>query len=238
MNLCADKSPLDIGDPCVRASWGALIPGVFVFALCLFSITPIRHLFEPVTPRVRSYLTLSEAEALREQDPIEDKPVVQRAEGALDRVSKSLWYTLIFVLVGIAETLCWLAYGSYLIYSDNNHWWKGTRALIYASVWLFTAICPVARPSMTPPFDVLVVYLLLFAAGILELGGYMYDHSAYQVPLPNWDILILTTMNLVATTGMLIVMGGMPLALPSNRVKEDDIVIPPPTIALSMLIYL
>jgi len=141
------------------------------------------------------------------------------------------------VLVGIVETLCWLAYGSYLIYSDNNHWWKGTRALIYASVWLFTAICPVARPSMTPPFDVLVVYLLLFAAGTLELGGYMYDHSAYQVPLPNWDILILITMSLVATTGMLIVVGGMPLALPSNRVKEDDIVIPPPIIALPILIY-
>lgn len=237
MKLCADKSPFDFGDSCVRDSWGALIPAVFVSALCLFSFTPIRSIFEPITSHVRSYLTLPEAEALIEHRPLEDKPVRKGREGASDRVSQSLSRTLMFVFVGIVETLCWVAYGSYVIYSEDSHWWKGARALIYATVWLFTVISPVARPRMTPPFDVLVVYLLLFAASILELGGYMYDHNSFQIPFPNWGILTLTTMNLIATTGMLVVVGGMPLALPSSRVKEEDIVTLPPIVALSMLTY-
>jgi len=237
MKLCADKSPFDFGDSCVRDSWGALIPAVFVFALCLFSFTPIRCLFKPITSHVRSYLTLPEAEALIEHRPLEDKPVGKGREGASDCVSQSLSRTLMFVFVGIVETLCWVAYGSYVIYSEDSHWWKGARALIYATVWLFTAISPVTRPRMTPPFDVLVVYLLLFAASILEIGGYIYDHSSYQIPFPNWGILTLTIMNFIATTGMLVVVGGMPLALPSSRVKEKDIVTLPPIVVLSMLTY-
>lgn len=65
----------------------------------------------------------------------------------------------------------------------------------------------------------------------------MYDHNSFQIPFPNWGILTLTTMNLIATTGMLVVVGGMPLALPSSRVKEEDIVTLPPIVALSMLTY-
>jgi len=235
MDFCAGKSPFDFGDSCVRNSWGILVPAVFVSVTCLFSITPIRYLFEPVTSHVRSYLTLPEAEALQEHKPLEDQPVGKGREGASDR--QSLSRTLIFVLVGIMVTLYWVAYGSYVIYSEDSHWWKGTRAFIYAAVWLFTAISPVARPRMTPQFDVLVVYLLLFAASTLELGGYLYDHSSYQIPFPNWGILTLTTTNFIATMGMLVVVGGMPLALPSSQVKEEDIVTLPPIVALSMLTY-
>ncbi|KAF5353364.1 hypothetical protein D9756_007860 [Leucocoprinus leucothites] len=227
MSLCGDKSPFDFEDSCVRASWSALVPGIFVFALCVFSIpipSAVRRLFEPVTRLLRTYLTLPEAEALNEQGLHGEKAAGEEL-GASEHASQSapLWRTLLFVFVGVLETLLWLGHGSYLIYDDAINWWKGARALIYSFAWLYTVIRPVARPSATLPFDTFTVYLLLLAAGILELGGYLYDHGVYGVPLPSRYILTAITTNLVATTALLAVIAGIPFAIPSDRVKKEDI---------------
>ncbi|KXN90435.1 hypothetical protein AN958_04304, partial [Leucoagaricus sp. SymC.cos] len=125
-SLCGDKGPFDFGNPCIRASWGALVPGAFVFALCVFS-TPvpafIRRLFEPITRQLRTYLTLPEAEALNDQ--------VEEGEEAGGVVHSSqsvpLWRTAVFVFVEIVEMLCWSVHGSYLLYDDKANWWRGAR---------------------------------------------------------------------------------------------------------------
>ncbi|KXN85925.1 ATP-dependent bile acid permease [Leucoagaricus sp. SymC.cos] len=228
MSLCDDKGPFDFGDPCVRASWGALVPGAFVFALCVFSIPVpafIRRLFEPITRQLRTYLTLPEAEALDDQGLAGEKEVEEGEEAGVVHSSQSipLWRTVIFVFIGIVETLYWSAHGSYLLYDDKANWWRGTRALIYAVAWLYTVVKPVLRPKATPPFDMFVVYLLLLAAGVLELGGYLYDHTVFDVPLPNKYVLTAVITEVVAVTALLIVVCGMPLAIPSERVKKGDV---------------
>jgi hypothetical protein len=228
MTLCGGKSPFDFGDSCVRASWSALVPGAFVFALCVFSI-PLPALvcrpFEPLTRQFRWYLTLPESEALNEQG-LSGEKIVEEVEGAAVKTSPSVpvWRTLVFVFVGVMETLYWLAFGSYLLYDDASNWWRGAGAVIYSIAWLYTVIRPVARPSTTPPLDSFVIYLLLLFSGILELGGYLYDHSVYDVPLPSQAILAAIIANIVATIALLAIMGGMPLAIPSDRVKKEDIV--------------
>lgn len=230
MNLCGDKSPLDLGDSCVRASWATLVPAAFVFALCVFSIpvpTAVRRVFEPITRQFRPFLTLHEAEALDAQALAGDK-VLEDEDSVAPAVHiphvVPLWRTVVFVFVGIVETLWWLTIGSYLLYDDVQNWWRGTRALIFAAAWLYTVIRPIARPTATPPYDVFVIYLLLFGAAIFELGGYWFDHSVYGIPSPSWFMLAAIWADLVATTMLLGVVLRMPLAIPSERVKKEDIV--------------
>ncbi|KAF9442979.1 multidrug resistance-associated ABC transporter [Macrolepiota fuliginosa MF-IS2] len=228
MSLCGDKSPFDFGNSCVRASWGALVPGAFVFALCVFSIPipkPIRHLFEPITRQFRSFLTLQEAEALDAQALSVDRAFCNEGTpaAAVHAPQSVSWRTVVFAFVGTVETLWWLAHGSYLLYDDAQNWWRGTRALIFAVAWLYTVVRPIARPTATPPYDVFVIYLLLLGASILELGGFLYDRGVYGDPLPSRWPLTALWVNLAATVGMLGVVFRMPLALPSERVKEEDI---------------
>jgi hypothetical protein len=131
---------------------------------------------------------------------------------------------MVFSFVGIVGTLYWLAHGSYLLYDDQENRWRGSRALLHALAWLYTVIRPVACPTVTPPFDNMVIYLLLLAAGVLELGGYLYDNGVYGAPLPSRYILAAIITNLVGATGLLAVVAGMPLAIPSERVEKEDIV--------------
>ncbi|KAF9442983.1 hypothetical protein P691DRAFT_713861, partial [Macrolepiota fuliginosa MF-IS2] len=225
MSLCSGKYPLDFGDSCVRASWGAFVPGSFVFALCVFSIPvpkPIRHLFEPITRQFRSFLTLQEAEALDAQAlGFDDRDT--RADAIHAPHPAPLWRTIAFAFVGTVETLWWLAHISYLLYDDAQNWWTGARALILALVWLYTVIRPITRPTATLPFDVVVIYLLLLGASILELGGILYDYGVYDNPLPGKWTFAAIWVNLFAVVGVLGIVLRMPFALPSERVKKEDI---------------
>lgn len=226
MSLCDDKSPFDFGDSCVRASWGAFVPGAFVFALCVSSIpipSAVRRILEPVTRQFRPFLTLHEAEALDAQGLAGEKEG-EIINGVHVPHSLPLWRTVVFAFVGMIEALWCLAHGSYLLYEEPHNWWRGTGALIFAVAWLYTVIRPVARPSPTPPFDLFVIYLLVFFAGILELGGYLYDYNVYDIPLPSRFVFAGIGVSLVATTGLLGVVLSMPLAIPSERVKKEDIV--------------
>ncbi|KAF9447375.1 hypothetical protein P691DRAFT_782489 [Macrolepiota fuliginosa MF-IS2] len=219
MSLCDDKSPLDIGDSCIRASWGAFVPGACVFTLCLSSVpvpAPVRRLLDPITRQFRSFLTLHEAEALNAE--------VLSGDNAIEAPHPvSVWRTIAFAFVGTVATLWWLAHGSYFLYDDAQNWWRGARALTFAVVWLYTVVRAIVRPAATPSFDVFMIYLLLLGASILELGGFLYDRGVYGDSLPDRWTLGGVWMNLIATVGMLGVMLGMPLALPSERVKKEDI---------------
>jgi hypothetical protein len=66
--------------------------------------------------------------------------------------------------------------------------------------------------------------MLLLCAGVLELGGYLYDHSAYDIPFPGFFIISANVTNVVAATCLLAVVAGMPLAIPNERVRKEDIV--------------
>lgn len=229
-SLCPGQSPFDFGDPCIRASWSAFLPAAFVFALCIFSIPLpafVRRVFEPVTRYFVPFLTLSEAEALDEQSTGGDKHSVEDEHGGpAVQVTQSLplWRTVVFAFVGVAETLWYLGYGCYLLYEEPENLWKGGRALCFSVAWLYTVVRPVAHPTPTPPFDVFGIYVCLSVATILELTGYLYDHYVYDIPLPSGLVLSGFGITLLACIIVLAVIFGMPLAIPSERVKKEDIV--------------
>jgi hypothetical protein len=74
-----------------------------------------------------------------------------------------------------------------------------------------------------PPYDLFVVYCAHLVMGILLLGGELFDYGVVGSTPPMLVTLALSA-NLAAVLGLLVVLGSMPLAVPSNRVKKEDIV--------------
>jgi len=229
MGICGDYGPLDFGNSCVRGAWSAILPAVFVLLLGFCSIPsprPIRRIFAIIGSPFQRYLTLHEAEAIDIAALQGNKLFDGEEMGHLVEVSKfvPLWRTVMFVFVGIVQSFCWVADGSYIFYNDPEHLWKGAFSLLVGSSWLYTVIRPIVRPTSTPPFDMFALYLILLASGILQLGGVLFDHSVLSAPLPSALIVTALITNLISILLLLAVTVSMPLAVPSNRVDPNDIV--------------
>lgn len=252
--LCTDAGPFAFHDPCVRFSWSALLPAAFVFSLCLFSLPiPVPHIlakfFTLLKSPFQSYLNLHEAEALDIGAGTANKQVIadtDRDANAVDLTKLEvevpnavpLWRTVAFAFVGLVEALSWLSYGSYNLInllSDSDSRPNYSHAIhpdflgplvspfIIALSWVYTVVRPVVRPTAMPPYDLFVVYCAHLVMGILLLGGELFDYGVVGSTPPMLVTLALSA-NLAAVLGLLVVLGSMPLAVPSNRVKKEDIV--------------
>lgn len=58
----------------------------------------------------------------------------------------------------------------------------------------------------------------------MEFAGYIYDHNVYDIPLPSGLVLTGFGISLLAIMAVLGVIFGMPLAIPSDGIKKEDIV--------------
>ena len=240
MDICGDYSALDFGSPCVRAAWSAILPAAFVLLLGFCSIPkprPVRRILAIIGTPFQRYLTLHEAEAI-DIAALDDGEEV----GHVVKISKSVpvWRTVVFAFVGIVQSFYWVANGSYILYSDPDHLWRGAFSFFVATSWLYTAIRPITRPTPTPPFDMFALYLILLAGGILQLGGVLFDHSVLSAPLPSALAMTTFIANLLSILVLLVVTVSMPLGVPSNRVNPKDIVIRMPSshVLKAYLLYL
>ncbi len=223
MNLCGDKDLLDFGDPCVRALWETLLPGLLVVTLFFFSTPisrPVCKVFKPLTQKLHPFLTLQEAEALSAPAPDEDT-LDGDTEQSNSQRPISRW---VFTLVGVVETLCWLTYGVYLLVDNATNWWRGSRAFAFALAWLYTAIVGNRHCGPTPPYDVFAIYLALLVAGVVGLGGVLYDNSISTNPPSDVFSLGMISTLLVATMGMLVMVLRRPLAVPGRGIAKEQIV--------------
>ena len=247
--LCPDAGAFAFDDPCVRYSWSALLPASFVFLLCLFSLPiplplVLTRFFADLKSPFESYLNLHEAEALdisagddHEQDanavPTTDTSTLEIEVP----VTVPLWRTIMFAFVGLVEALSWLSYGSYKLIDllseplPNYSYhivpdFLGTiiSPFLIAVSWVYTVVRPIVKPTATPPYDLFVVYSAHFVTGILLLGGELFDYGVEFGSMPPLMVTLALSANLLAVSGLLIVLGNMPLAVPSNRVKKEDIV--------------
>lgn len=228
MGICGQYGYFDFQNSCIRESWSALLPAVFVFVLC-FTYLPIpssakRYLGLVRTP-FESFLTLHEAEAL--DDASEDREH-REAEGvgsALDDASfVPLWRTIVFYFVGIFECFCWTAYGVYKIYNEGAFVWRDIFPFLVAISWLYISIRPMVHVAATPPFDVFTLCLILQVTSVLQVGGFMFDYAVFDTPLPTTFFLLVQIGNLLVISVLLIMIAKMPLAIPSSRVNKEDIV--------------
>ncbi|GLB44359.1 putative ABC transporter transmembrane region [Lyophyllum shimeji] len=228
--LCNEGGLFDFRDPCVRSSWSSILPAVFVFCLCLFSIplpAPAQKVFDVLTRPFRTYLTLDEAEALDTEaaagDTVNSDEDSNLKPDATAGPQVPLWRTLVFVLTGLAETLCWLAYGSYRLIESPSDTWGAVRTFLVAGSWLYTVFRPIVRPQATPPSDLFALYVVLFVGALLQIGGVVYDHEVFGDSWPSGAVLVALSGNLAAVGALLTVVLNMPLAVPSKRVPRAEI---------------
>ncbi|KAH7909133.1 ABC transporter type 1, transmembrane domain-containing protein, partial [Hygrophoropsis aurantiaca] len=221
IHLCDNSGPFDFSDPCVRLSWSTFLPATFVFALSIFAIRfPIpkfsRKVINAIQVRVTTYLTLHEAEALDA-----DAPATVTESGLQGNVP--LWRTLVFSFIGLFESLVWLAVGAYSLATDKTHIWFGVSPILIASTWLYATYKPIFWAKATVHYDLFSLYAIHLVSGVLLVGGALYEHKIFGVPLPPQLNLSALIVNLVAILVVLITAVEMPLALPSSRVKKEEV---------------
>jgi hypothetical protein len=152
-------------------------------------------------------------------------------------VTVPLWRTIVFAFVGLVETLSWLSYGSYRLIdllseplpNYSHHIVPDFMGPILAPFlislsWIYTVVRPIVKPTATPPYDLFVVYCAHLVMGILLLGGEFFDYGVHSGSMPPLTVTLALSANLLAVSGLLVLLGNMPLAVPSNRVKKEDIV--------------
>ncbi|KAF7360602.1 hypothetical protein MVEN_00791700 [Mycena venus] len=218
MKLC-DSDALDLTNPCVRGSWAALAPTVLVLLICLSFVPPPlpKVVLDAIKSPFAQYLSLHEAEGLVLADEKNSTEAELEVENTVP-----LWRTVVFVFIGLLECLAWLANGTFLLITGHPRW-DAIQQLLVALTWVYTAVRPILRPTATPPYDMLTLYLLHIAGDILQLGGYMFQHNASGVPLPGTLVLVGLSVDLALLVGLVAVIMGMPVALPSHLVKKEDI---------------
>lgn len=205
-------SALDVSDSCVRDAWSSVVPASIVFALILLSLfnrtVKTAILPESIKRLFRPFLTIEEAEALD-------------GGGEISASSKaaipSLWRTVLFAGSGILQTLIWLGLASYHFYTDpaKHRIAGGIFPLLTAFAWLYTGLRPIIKPSVTPMYDLLVVYSTLLCGGCLKLGGALvHSHWATVDWIAAWLNL---GMVLLVLTGL----AGMPLNVPSEKIEGE-----------------
>ena len=126
----------------------------------------------------------------------------------------------------ISQSLSWLAYGSFRLIDARPTATPYILSLpfLLAFAWLYSLCRSVFRPSLTPPYDLLSLYCLLFIGAVTQLGAVVYDHGVVDAPWPPVSILAALILNLAAVTAVLTVLLGMPVAIPSARIDKDEIV--------------
>ncbi|TCD65592.1 hypothetical protein EIP91_002477 [Steccherinum ochraceum] len=178
----------------------------------------VRKPIDAVKALFADFLTLPEAEALDASEKTE-------AFDQDEKVPVPLWRSILLSGLALGETLAWLSIGSYvLITSDSNFdTWRILRPFVVAFAWFYAATRPVVRPSATPPYDLFILFLIQFVLAIVTSGGLVYDNRVLDIAYPPVWILVGHVANLVASFLLVVLILNMPLAIPSKRVKKEDI---------------
>ena len=220
MVVCGNNlDPLDFQSPCIRELWGSFLPAGLVLVLYI-SAVPMPHVLNVLYSPFRNYMTLDEAEALDGTTPVIDKIPSQDDTGE----TVQLWKAVVFVFVGIIQCFSWTAHASYRLYNNPGDLFGGVLPFLVAMAWMYTIIRPISHLITTSPFDLFSVYLVLFCAGFVRLGGILFDHSVFGSPWPSTITLTALSTNLLVLLVLLIVVLGIPMALPSNKINKKDIV--------------
>lgn len=222
---CGRASLLDLSDSCIRATWAALVPAVFVVTLCLFSIPLTLPAFAGKLGRVLKaplddFLTLREAEALDAGEPISD----DAEDAPITNSAVPLWRTVALAFVALVQALIWLSAGAYILITHERDTWTGVCAVLIGSTWVYGVCKPVFWPKATAHLDLFWLYLAHFVFGVVLLGGVIYDHEILHVPLEPRVEFAGLIFNLVAIVIELAFVSTMPMELPSSRINQQDIV--------------
>jgi hypothetical protein len=217
---CNGASPWDLSSSCVRISYSALVPAIVaavVFLLAVVRLPPLlKRVVEVVISPLKNFLPLPEAEALLAQD--------EKIETRRDPQHTPFWPTAVLSLTALLETLVWIAVGSYLLLVDTLDTWHAALPYLIAVSWLYACCRPILKPTATPPYDLVVLYLTRTVFDAIVVGGVLYDKQVYNLPLPALAMTVALVLNLVGDVVSMLTVFSMPLSIPSAYVDPTKIV--------------
>ncbi|KAF8989421.1 multidrug resistance-associated ABC transporter [Cyathus striatus] len=226
--LCPTSTSLfDLTDRCTRALWSSVPPAALVVLIGVISLPlPIpntlglRKVVDAVKAPFRTYLTLDEAAALIDDSEADNEQDANEEE-KLD--APPLWKTLAVAIIGVIQTVFNLLFSVFLFY-DNPSSATSPPAfpLLLSIAWLYTSTRLVIKPTAVVAYDLVSIYLFLLLGTLIQLGGDLYELQVYNVPIPPL-IAARAVSQLIGTLVVLGVVLNMPMALPSGRVKKEDI---------------
>ncbi|KAI0357032.1 multidrug resistance-associated ABC transporter [Trametes cingulata] len=212
MSACDGTSVFTHWDPCVRGFWVAVLPFAFVVLVLVVNIPPFRTLLLCAKKPFIDFLPLPEATFLIAEEDQERK----KEESVL-----SLGHTLLLSTVSLIESLLWLSIGCYdlLVYTQDA--WVGISSFLIAATWFYAAIRLIARPVVTVPYDLLVLFGLHLLLGLVTTCGHLYDRYVFATPMPSPLLLITQLVNLVIVAGAFAAIMNVPLAVPSKHIQDE-----------------
>lgn len=229
MGICGEYDFLEFHSSCIRELWSAILPTVYISVLCvayLFIPRIARFLLGSLSFPFGRFLDLREAEALglgseseyNGEDQEEGKPTV-----APNFVP--LWRTIVLSFLGILQSFVWVAYGAYRAYNEESLIWRNLLPFLVGISWIYAAIRPIVRPTATPPYDLFTLYSILLATSSLQIGGFLFDYGVFDIPLPPTVVLVAHFGNLIAILILLTIVVKMPVAIPSDKMDLNKLVI-------------
>ena len=234
-DLCLPPNLWAFADPCIRLLWSALIPGALVTLIGLCSVPLPNGIITDVVNFTKApfqpLVTLEEAEAL---DEVDEMPASHASEaGGPDSQSGSvpLWRTVLLSWIALLETLAWLSFGIFRLIEGQNSLWYALSPIAIAITWLYAVVRPIARPTLTPPYDLFALFLCHWTTSILLLGGLVYNCFASKAATLDWLTTAGLGANVTAVTVLLAIVLQMPLSIPSERVRKEEIVCTSPSSA-------
>ncbi|KAI0357687.1 multidrug resistance-associated ABC transporter [Trametes cingulata] len=183
--------------------WATVIPFAFATLFLLIAFPPVQTLLKKVKsrPPFANVLTLEEALALSSGGVLQDQTLA----------APPFWQTFGLSAASLLLSLLWIGVGFYSLATHP----EGARACVpwflTAAAWLYAAIRPVARPTATVPYDLLLLVGMRLLSDIALLAGRLYETYVHGMPL-----LSLTTIallgDLFGATGEFAIIVNMPFA--------------------------
>jgi len=228
MGVCTPSDFYDLPYQCARQLYGGVVLAIVLFILAVSAVPSppiLTKAFANISPVFQPFLTLSEAESLDEQAR-DSRTAASSDSSPLKPVKPSipLWRTLCFAFVGMVQSVCWIAVGSYALYSGDADTVFATFPFVMALGWLYTVLRPIVRPPATPPYDLFTLYCVFMCLVIAQVGGVFYDHGVFGIALPTTPTLLVMGANTASVLALLGIVLAMPMSLPSEFVNPDEIV--------------
>lgn len=111
-----------------------------------------------------------------------------------------------------------------VVRSDGQTVWDGLGPILIALSWLYVSVRPIIRPTSTPPYDLLVFYILQLTAAIVQFATFLFYHNVYGSPFPSLLVMVAVGADVVGTVLLVVNVLGMPIARPSIKVDKAHIV--------------
>ncbi|KAI0357684.1 multidrug resistance-associated ABC transporter [Trametes cingulata] len=194
--------------------WATIIPFTFVVLVILSASPPIDALVRSVKsrPLFAAVLTLEEARALSSEDVLLEDQVPVRPP---------FWRTVVLSAVSFLLFLLWIGVACYSLAVDPGNKRNGTLQFLIGATWLYAAVRPVARPTATVPYDLLVFFGMRLISDVTLLAGLLYGSYARVTHSPPLTTTPLS-VDLLGAAGVFVIILNMPFATLDARVKDDS----------------